>query len=67
MKRKILSMVAVVAAVVPVAAVVAAPPAQSAEVVGVCITIIEKSVGFKINGVPIVVRIPAVDRTCAGI
>ena len=67
MKRKILSIVAVAAAVVPVAAVATAPPASSAEIIEVCITITEKFVGFSINGTPVGIRVPTLERTCTGV
>ena len=67
MKRRLLYVAAFVAALVPVGAVIAAPPASSAEILQVCITVTPKFVGLNINGIPVGITVPMIDRTCAGI
>jgi hypothetical protein len=67
MKRRILCVAALVAGLAPFAALAVAPPAQAAEVIEVCLTVHEKFVGFTINGIPVGVRVPEIDRRCIGI
>jgi hypothetical protein len=67
MKRRYLGIAAAAAALGSVVALAPATPAQSDELVHICITIEQKSVGIKLNGTPIGIKIPAVERTCGGI
>ena len=67
MKRRMLGIAAGAVALGSVMALAPVTPAHSEELVRVCITIEEKSIGFKLNGTPIVIRVPRVDRTCGGV
>lgn len=67
MKRRLICFAAAVAALVPIVGLAQATPAQSYEVVSVCITITEKFVGFEVNGIPFGAPIGPYPRTCIGI
>jgi hypothetical protein len=65
MKRRLLCIAAAAAALVPITAIAAAPPAQG--LVNVCVTITPKFIGVEINGIPIGAPIDGQPRTCSGI
>ena len=65
--KRLLALAAAAIAIGPLVALVPATPVQSAEIIQVCVTITEKFVGFNINGTPVGIRIPAIERTCTGI
>ena len=65
--KRLFAVVAAAVAIGPLVALAPAQPAHSEEIIRVCITITEKFVGFNINGTPVGVRIPTIERTCAGV
>jgi hypothetical protein len=67
MKRRLLLVAAFVVALVPFAAVFSAPPANSYEVLSVCVTVTEKFIGIEINSEPIGIEIGPYPRTCIGV